>query len=183
MRSLGFWAVALTFVLKIYHCETSRPTRCPSSSLSNGQSDTWTTYHDVSRLSSCNETMLLDFGLYNSLDNPATHVTIRATIGKSLEKDSALPMPTSDTQEATQQGANTQLAWWGETDVEHQSHVVAATRKVQDFLQDGANRNIRFIFSYANGSVVGVFAGKSVGLETGFARSISCFAIVNSTQL
>ena len=96
MRISCFRVLVLSFILQLHHCEASRLRKCPSSYPSNSQSDTLTVYHDVDRLSACKETMLLDFALYNALDDPATHISIRATVGKSFGKDSAIPLPICD---------------------------------------------------------------------------------------
>jgi chitinase len=56
----------------------SARSRCPASCDDAGLDPiNWTVYHDVNRLSWCNKTMLLDFALYNSLDDPRTHASIR----------------------------------------------------------------------------------------------------------
>ncbi|KAI9651823.1 MAG: hypothetical protein M1829_002136, partial [Trizodia sp. TS-e1964] len=52
--------------------------RCPASCHDSGLDPFhWTVYHSVERLSWCNQTMLLDFALFNPLADPRTHVTIR----------------------------------------------------------------------------------------------------------
>jgi chitinase len=106
--------------------------------------------------------MLLDFTLYNPLDDPTTHVSIRVTTGESSEKDSPLPKTTCDDQDATQEKVNTELAWWGESNVENRAQVMAASRKVQQYLQDGENCNTESIFSYSDGSAIGVFVGANI---------------------
>jgi chitinase len=171
MLSTGSWAILISFALHLQYCDASRPRKCPYSYPWNGQSDTWTVFHDVDRLSACNESMLLDFALYNALDDPATHATIRATVGKSPEKDSALSVQACDSSVTSQERVNTELAWWGEKDMEHQLQVVAATRKIQSYLQDEANCNTKSIFSYSNGSAVGVFSGANIQ-NTGAASTL-----------
>jgi hypothetical protein len=52
---------------------------CPASCIDTGTSpDNWTVYHDTSRLAWCNQSMLLDFAIYNALDDPNAPTTIRA---------------------------------------------------------------------------------------------------------
>jgi chitinase len=54
--------------------------RCPASYFEGNQPNNWTTYHSVDRLSWCNKTQLLDFSLYNTLDEEETLISIRTTV-------------------------------------------------------------------------------------------------------
>ena len=53
--------------------------RCPVSCSSSGLSSTaWSVYYSVRRLDLCNNTMLLDFNMFNELDDPNTYTSIAA---------------------------------------------------------------------------------------------------------
>lgn len=53
--------------------------RCPTNCSHAGYDPAnWDAYHSVARLALCNQTMLLDFSLYNLLDDPSTHTSIRS---------------------------------------------------------------------------------------------------------
>ena len=58
---------------------TANRSRCPVSCSSSGLNSTaWSVYHRIDRLDLCNSTMLLDFNLFNQLDDPQTHISIAA---------------------------------------------------------------------------------------------------------
>ncbi|KAH8806180.1 hypothetical protein F5884DRAFT_627227, partial [Xylogone sp. PMI_703] len=52
---------------------------CPDNCLALGTNPgNWTIIHDAQKLSYCNQTVLFDLSLHNTLDDPKTHTTIRA---------------------------------------------------------------------------------------------------------
>jgi chitinase len=64
--------------------------RCPVSCSDSGlDSSAWSVYHSLDRLALCDSPMLLDFNLFNMLDDPATHVGIAACTA-DLESSSSL---------------------------------------------------------------------------------------------
>ncbi|OKL59815.1 hypothetical protein UA08_04984 [Talaromyces atroroseus] len=53
--------------------------RCPVSCSESGLDSTaWSVYHRLERLDLCDSPMLLDFNLFNELDNPRTHLSLAA---------------------------------------------------------------------------------------------------------
>ncbi|KAH8803510.1 hypothetical protein F5884DRAFT_636648, partial [Xylogone sp. PMI_703] len=52
---------------------------CPQSCGTVGPaSSNWTVYHDAARLNQCNQTMLVDFTIFNPLNDSTTHTSIAA---------------------------------------------------------------------------------------------------------
>lgn len=51
------------------------PANCNDAGLDPGN---WTVYHNLDRLAQCNETMLLDFAVFNALNDSESHITIRS---------------------------------------------------------------------------------------------------------
>lgn len=61
--------------------------RCPRSCIDAGiGTDKWYSYHNVGRLALCNDTMLLDFSLFNSLDDPSTHIVSNIPRSKNCQQ-------------------------------------------------------------------------------------------------
>ncbi|PVH81321.1 glycoside hydrolase family 18 protein [Cadophora sp. DSE1049] len=130
----------------------------------------WTTYHDLDRVSWCNSPMLLDFAVYNPLNDPDTHVTIRATTGSgdnsSTESDLASPS-TSFPGHVTQ--VTFHLSTWADDvkieDSPSVRDVLATTKLVQGFFRDELNVDVPSIFAYSGGESgvsVGVYIGSGV---------------------
>ncbi|OLN89004.1 Killer toxin subunits alpha/beta 6 [Colletotrichum chlorophyti] len=60
---------------------------CPAACEKGKTPGNWTFYHDTTRLDVCDQPILLDFNLYNPIDDPQTHLTIRAcTLGDADTK-------------------------------------------------------------------------------------------------
>ncbi|KAL2827936.1 hypothetical protein BDW59DRAFT_178921 [Aspergillus cavernicola] len=74
--SLKAALLAGNFTSPISHAVRSR---CPLSCSESGLDSTaWSVYHRVDRLDLCDSPMLLDFNLFNKLDDPRTHLSIAA---------------------------------------------------------------------------------------------------------
>lgn len=70
--------LAGNYTLKLHH-ETRN--RCPAScSHATLNSSAWYVYHDVNRLKACNETMLLEFALFNPVNDMKSHISISACV-------------------------------------------------------------------------------------------------------
>ena len=157
----------------IVNSVTSRcPASCDDSSLNPNN---WTVYHDVNRLSWCNQTMLLNFAIYNSLDDPNTHLTIRSCAASFDANASAVSNATSDTLclskgSQTQVQKSLQIAF-NESDTSGSvDDFVAASQQMASFLaQQEPNCNDTIAFTYSGSAAIGIFAGshiQSQGIST-----------------
>lgn len=108
--------------------------RCPALCSDAGSSpNNWTVYHDIRRLTRCNETMLLDFAVHIPLDNPDKHISIRACaadadanpIKSGIRRDQS----SSVSGNQTQIEAPLQMAWVGSTLSGNAVDVVAAAEQ------------------------------------------------------
>jgi chitinase len=144
---------------------------CPAAC--NGRLDNWTVYTSVDRLDICDQPLLLDFAIYNPLEDPTTSVKLRTcTAGDANDTENALVSPgNSSTQVAyTRRSAspsdltkrNSSVCIFAkETKVTLNLAVSSgqsssgtkglsvALEKVQSYLGDPSNCDTKIIFGYA----------------------------------
>lgn len=87
---------------------------CPAPCVAGSRPDNWTTYHEVDRLTWCNQTMLIDFAVYNALEDPKTHASIRSCVANTAPAavSKLADSYSSACGKATKVQADLQLAWW-----------------------------------------------------------------------
>lgn len=171
----------------------SARSRCPASCNDAGLDSTnWTVYQDVNRLSWCNQTMLLDFALYNSINDPRTHASIRCcAAGPEVAISSgADPSPeatanrvsrrdyTSGGVSCLSKGTQTQIqeslqmASNGSDALGSVSAFVEASQQMASYLaQQKPNCDQKVAFTYSGSAVVGLFAGSGIQSQ-GIAASM-----------
>jgi chitinase len=70
-------ALALGSLMGLSSAQKNHRDVCPATCSDVGSaSSNWNVYPSVSRLSWCNQTMLVSFNIYNDIDNPGTHVRL-----------------------------------------------------------------------------------------------------------
>jgi chitinase len=144
--------------LALSHC----PARCDESGSNPGN---WTLYPRLGRLSICNETMLLDFPLFNSLRNDETvrACTASSTVaasnaGNTTNDGSCLPNGSlTQVQESLQLAFNETSIPATLEDFEAASKQLAAALSERD-----SNCTHLTSFSYSNSIALGLFAGSGV---------------------
>lgn len=159
---------------------------CPVPCSTGNRPDNWTTYHEVDRLNWCNQTMLIDFALYNPLEEPDTQVTIRSCLANTtLAAAGGLAgSQVSGCEKATQSQADLQLAWWdGSNNFPSgiaKEDVIAATKQLQGHLTDGANCDDTVVFGYSGTAAVGAYVGPKI--ENRGAAMTAVQAFINNVQ-
>ncbi|GIJ99593.1 hypothetical protein Aspvir_001727 [Aspergillus viridinutans] len=158
----GDWASGLS--------NTTR-SRCPDSCSILGLDPTgWPVYHSVDRLGWCNQTMLLNFALFNSLDDPKTHASIAACVA-DLSDDSEVTtnstavgnascLPEKNANKTTNVTGSLQLSSSASIQSGNASAVIAALNELHALsllCEDGCNETIQFALS--GQAVVGVYSG------------------------
>lgn len=159
------------------------PATCDAVGLDSLQ---WDAYHDVGRLTTCNRTMLLDFALYNPLDDPDTHVTIRccsagvsapAVAGTNASEASRTRINKRDDSDLTRGNLTEvkvpfQIAF-NESDVSASvNDFVDASQQISDYLSHQKSNDEQVIsFAYSRSAAVGMFAGSGVQSQ-GVAESV-----------
>lgn len=154
--------------------------RCPVTCSEAGEKrSNWTVYHSIDRLSLCDQPVLLDFSIYNALNDPSTHVSIQscsATDNTTIANTETLRRLRRDTAVSCAPAANDL-----ETQVSVQtgsigsasanSDVVEASQQLLNYLSQTNNTDCKqtTLFASSGKASVGLFAGSQVqaqGLHT-----------------
>ncbi|KAJ0426708.1 hypothetical protein BJY00DRAFT_1086 [Aspergillus carlsbadensis] len=87
-RRLGWLLSIFSFITTSQSFDPfSVSARCPVS-CSSPSLQSWSQYHDLSQLASCNQTIVFDLNVYNSVDRPNAHSTLRAcSVAHTAEKE------------------------------------------------------------------------------------------------
>jgi chitinase len=127
----------------------------------------WTRYHALSRLGLCDQTMLLDFTIYNPLDDPTSQVSIGSCSANFAVGTSNTSSPTNglcpSRGKKTQVQESLQIAFSGTGGSGSLDDFVAASQQLEAYLsqrESGCNSTIAF--AYSNSAAVGIFAGSGV---------------------
>ncbi|KAM5439760.1 putative chitinase [Microsporum ferrugineum] len=144
--------------------------RCPTSCSSAGMNtSSWYTYHDIDRIKACNKTMLLDFALFNHVDDSNLPSCISActsdlkpsTHDAQSKADASACVPKGVQQRNTT--SPVQLLSSGDSSSAHVADVVAALDQLQAFstqYRAGCNEFIKY--AYSGDSFVGVYVGSGL---------------------
>ena len=123
----------------------SARSRCPVSCNDAGSNpNDWTVYHDGGRLALCNDTMLLDFSIYNPLNDFSNHASIRScTADSDADSDTNVIAVRNPVRRdgscysggnQTQVKASLQMAWIDSTNPGNVDNIVAAAQQPQSYL-------------------------------------------------
>jgi chitinase len=147
---------------------------CPDTCV--GKPEDWTVYSKVERLRVCEQPILLDFTIYNSLDDPDTQVKLRTcTVGDAKDKTNVLA-PGSEKIEApgkikrlsacaaTAKASKVTLDISGSGDkgTDSLDDVHTILDKLREYLASQSNCEETFIAGYHKGVAVGVYSGASI---------------------
>jgi chitinase len=142
---------------------------CPvSCSVSGLNPSSWTVHHTLNRLARCNQTMSLDFNIYNPLNDPQSHVSVHSCTADGttvtnapIENDNSFS-PNSNKSQVQQVQASLQLAWVT-SDVSGSANEITNTiDPIQSYLAQQANNTESIAFSYAGQSIIGIYAGAQI---------------------
>ncbi|KAM3064854.1 hypothetical protein ACMFMF_011694 [Clarireedia jacksonii] len=154
--------------------------RCPVTCSEAGEKPSnWTVYHSIDRLSLCDQPVLLDFAIYNPLNDPSTHVSIRscsATDNTTMANTETLRRLRRDTAVSCVPAANdleTQVSVQTKSigSASANSDVVEASQQLLNYLSQTNNTDCKqtALFASSGKASVGLFAGSQVqaqGLHT-----------------
>ncbi|KAK3330048.1 killer toxin alpha/beta [Apodospora peruviana] len=163
---------------------------CPASCV--GPPTNWTVYSAVDRISVCDEPLLLNFNVYNPLDDPATTVLLHACTTKdgnpktqvnALVDNSTIPASRRRKRSVTasdlakraapfpvcapskQSNSTLELIVTGTKagpDDKKTPDVHGALEQVQNYMKEQENCEAKVIFGYSQGAVVGVYSGAAI---------------------
>ncbi|KAE8306364.1 hypothetical protein BDV41DRAFT_585895 [Aspergillus transmontanensis] len=118
----------------------------------------WAVYSSVDQLTTCNQTLRLDFSLYNP-SNPA----IRAcSASQSYPAAKASQVQAVVSSGFTDQEVTLQIGWWNTSASLKSAGVKSALEHVQKALLASENETPATVYSYHGKSLIGVYAGPGV---------------------
>ncbi|KAH8800173.1 glycoside hydrolase family 18 protein [Xylogone sp. PMI_703] len=161
---------------------------CPASCDASGKPENWTVYTSLNRLDACDQPILLDFAIYNPLDDPNTIVKLRTcTTGDANTFHNALaPGSGNDTsmrrrhtdgiadistvrrdsvsclaKRETKQ-VNLDLAVSGDNGKAGTQNLSSALQQLEDYLSDESNCDAKFVVGYHQDAAVAIYSGASI---------------------
>ncbi|KAJ5121270.1 uncharacterized protein N7515_009231 [Penicillium bovifimosum] len=140
--------------------------RCPLSCSESGSNPSnWTVYHSVDRLSWCNETMMLDFVLFNSLSSGSSHKSIRACTVNSDDTALSARSVSCEAYAGTTKSvtANLQVAQTKSSRSSSEvSDIVAVTQDLEKYVKQQASCNKITAFATSGKAAVGIYIGSEI---------------------
>lgn len=161
--------------------------RCPAGCSDSGSnSANWTAYHDTGRLAACNETMLLDFTIYNALNDSNTQTTIFACTTSSA-KDASKALLRRDAICHSSKNYNNaevslKLGWSGALR-KNTSDIVSAAEQLETHLtlkEDQCGEKIAF--AYSGTVAMGIYAGSKIQAATSVLEDFIAEVISNGVS-
>jgi hypothetical protein len=159
---------------------------CPVTCVDYGNPHSWIGYPSVSPLDRCQEPMLLDFSIYQPIDDPGTNVYIRACTASAKSTQDAPPVVDNIPNPKTTSHLNRRsledvaacaaigtevkstlqiAATTGNTKADDNETATLLDRMLPYFeAKDNCNENS--IFSHSNKTVVGIYIGSGLGKPT-----------------
>ncbi|KAJ5634467.1 hypothetical protein N7528_002309 [Penicillium herquei] len=163
LLALG-WALTPVSAISDYAAieRVQRPSRCPDICSSYNPSD-WFVYSSMSRVARCNETVLLDFNIYNDLDNTQSHSTIRTCVVDDLSNLSGGSQGLSETEIAKSNVTYEIGAWDSTTTSSSDSSDRGSSYLLEDMaIYMTAHITKSLIFGYSNSTAAGIYVGPSL---------------------
>ncbi|KAJ5219441.1 uncharacterized protein N7498_001540 [Penicillium cinerascens] len=155
--------------------------RCPVGCFQSGSNPgNWTVYHSVDRLSWCNETMLLDFALFNPLDDPETQKSIRAcTAGDSPQEVALTDTSCAKLHDSTEElSASLHIAFVKSSSSASASSLVSVTGQLQSYVAQKSGCDQTIAFATTTKGIVGLYAGSEIQRQGLVSTVLTDFATV-----
>ncbi|GLA53900.1 hypothetical protein AnigIFM63604_011204 [Aspergillus niger] len=137
-----------------------KPKPCPAPCSSTDPAD-WFVYPDLERLAQCNESMLLDFNIYNTVTDPQHHSTMY-TCTTPGDLASWGPFSTNSSDSGSSSPVTYEVGIWKASSPPGSSQLLALLRDMHSYLI--ANPHKGELFGYSNRVSVGVYLGGSLQL-------------------
>ncbi|OBT82848.1 hypothetical protein VE02_08437 [Pseudogymnoascus sp. 03VT05] len=152
--------------------------RCPELCIAGADSNSWTVYDGVKHLPWCNQTMLVDFAIYNPLNDTDSHSSIYACTTKDIPQ--ALSKVAKTTAKSYQAKGEVQLITTDASDVDiMKEDALGAIEHLQDYLSNNDSGK-PVAFGYSRTAAVGVYLG--TGIQTHDAASTLLQKILDQVQ-
>ncbi|OBT75801.1 hypothetical protein VF21_05582 [Pseudogymnoascus sp. 05NY08] len=151
---------------------------CPEPCIAGADSNSWTVYDGVKHLPWCNQTMLVDFAIYNPLNDTDSHSSIYACTTKDIPQ--ALSKVAKTTAKSYQAKGEVQLITADASDVDiMKEDALEAIGHLQDYLGNN-NSGKPVAFGYSRTAAVGVYLG--TGIQPHDAASTLLQKILDQVQ-
>lgn len=158
---------------------------CPAKCQIGSRPDNWTIYHDTDYLEICEDPVLMDFTVHNSIVDPLTDVTIRACTADQVIAISNRTIngnrTLSERQNSTSCAAakviltKPRIAWWGAIETNKSVDMLLAVHQLEAYLTQASFCDQRIIFASANGVMVGFYSGAFIDGQQASASLMSDF--------
>lgn len=149
------------FVSDTFAARVGRPATCPESCDSYNPVD-WFAFRDLQQVARCKDTMLLDFNIFNDLEDPLLHSTLYVCASSgldNLQKSSAVKIASSS--DSTNKSVTYQIGASGSSpSASGESNYPELLDALQSYLTGHPKKPE--IFGYANQVAAGVYLGGSV---------------------
>ncbi|KAJ9374868.1 CAZyme family GH18 [Paecilomyces variotii] len=136
---------------------SSAQSRCPDAcSVLGSDPAGWTQYHSLDVLAICNQTVLFDMNLYNPVDDPQRHITIRAC---TAAVDGRV--------KATATGRADALSWGNldsDIDIDSDSDTSILTTQLAAYVQ--SNPWVSSLLASGGGAVAGIYIGPGIDVSS-----------------
>lgn len=138
---------------------SSAQSRCPDAcSVLGSDPAGWTQYHSLDVLAICNQTVLFDMNLYNPVDDPQRHITIRACTAAVDRRV-----------KATATGRADALSWGNldsdsDSDIGSDSDTSILTTQLAAYVQN--NPWVSSLLASGDGAVAGIYIGPGIEVSS-----------------
>ncbi|KAI2626766.1 hypothetical protein GGR54DRAFT_637326 [Hypoxylon sp. NC1633] len=143
---------------------------CPAA-CGNSNSGNWTIYSSTERLAACDEPVLLDFNIYNPLDDPSTQTKLLACTPDRASRT------IGDVARARRRGAghnahvcfsmasesnmNLDLSYKG-VSTDKSNDLIRALEHLEAYFKNDGNCDTSILFGYSRGAAVGIYIGSAI---------------------
>ena len=171
---VGWAALSLIVVTQAGPTSTFHSAFNPCPASCQGKPASWTVYSSVIRLDICDQPQLLDFALYNFVDDVNSIVKISACTAGNATNTNSLMVHTERSAPVCIPNAKESKVSLdlfvddGKGDASA-DHLYSALEQVQKYLVDKSNCDEKIIFGYTQGAVIGVYVGGAI--DTSFTAS------------
>lgn len=153
----------------------SQQSRCPASCDASGLNPSnWTVYHSLDRISACNRSMLLDFNLFNPLEDPSTQITVRTCAGTPTDAEYTSSKACISSGSRIEVQEYIQISFNQTIRVGSLQNFTTASQQLKHYLaQQELSCNPNIAFAYSGSIALGLYAG--VGMQNTTANILEQF--------
>ncbi|KAL9573156.1 hypothetical protein ACKAV7_002841 [Fusarium commune] len=177
LQAIAFGLLACVFVVFVSAEDgfDSALSPCPASC--EGTPINWTVYSSTQRLAACVEPMLLDFAIFNPLDDPSSVIKLRTCAAGDGSNSQTAPLSSSvpssekraiedtfsDTSCITASGSEVDLELLvSSSESSPSTHLDSALITLQQYMSDSTHCQTKFLVAYSQGVAVAIHSGDAI---------------------